>query len=145
MRSPAWMGFGRALFRGQDLRRLPKPVFRETMLLYLDHQDNLVIKLKTYQSHLLIDLIGCNPQHKKSRLPKGKPAFWRSSARRPWQLLRFTLVGNCSRFCRDFVGITQVVVFNRFELFIKLIHQWNTGRDIQLKNFVFAQVIQIFN
>src|SRR5471032_489655 len=61
------------------------------------------------------------------------------------KLLRFTLVCYGRGFRSDFVGIAQIVMFDRFEVFVEFVNQWHTGRDVEFKNFVFAQIIQVFN
>ncbi len=59
-------------------------------------------------------------------------------------LLRFTLVRHGCRFCSDFVGVTQVVMFNWLEVFVELVHQRHAGRDVQLEDFIFTHVVRYF-
>lgn len=61
------------------------------------------------------------------------------------KLLRFTLVGDGGSFRRDLFRVTQIVMFDRLEVFIELIYQRYAGRDVQFEDLVFAHVVEVFH
>ena len=59
--------------------------------------------------------------------------------------IRFRLVGDGLRGAFDGFRVAQVEMFDRRQIVVQFVHERNTGRNIQLDDFVFRDFVQILD
>ena len=55
-------------------------------------------------------------------------------------MARYGIHGFCDRFL-----VAEVVAFERLEVFIQLVNEGNAGRDVELEDLLFGEVVEVFD